>query len=382
MRERLEVWGDQKLDRQLKKACRLSGHREEGAVENRAAPSREPTDFQCCFANFAYRLTRLSMRLFLISTITVVGFLTVGGQTPEPCLLTLDKAPSIRGIRLGMTISDVKAIYPVISEPRERDEVGTSATLYSPGIDDADERLKGLDSIFLQFFGGRVYHLSIRYKDPNHAQEIIELAKQLNFPKNDYARVTCQGFEVSIFRHSGSQTLDLTDTSAQRKIAKRLAEIEEDAPDCQKPPTIRGIELGMTVTKFRSVYTNAQIARKRNEVGELVLRARSQDEPRLKGISTLWAYFLDSELYFLVVDYSNQIEWKGIDQFVEQFSRRTGLRTKWKGYSEDRTLRCRRFVVKAEITADHPRVTIQDRVAVIKLNKREEELKSPSNFRP
>lgn len=33
MNERLEVWEDQKLDRQLKRAARLSGRREEEAVE-------------------------------------------------------------------------------------------------------------------------------------------------------------------------------------------------------------------------------------------------------------------------------------------------------------------------------------------------------------
>jgi hypothetical protein len=33
MRERLEVWEDQKLDRQLKKAARLSGRPEEEAVD-------------------------------------------------------------------------------------------------------------------------------------------------------------------------------------------------------------------------------------------------------------------------------------------------------------------------------------------------------------
>lgn len=33
MRERLEVWEDQKLDRQLKRASRLSGRREEEAVD-------------------------------------------------------------------------------------------------------------------------------------------------------------------------------------------------------------------------------------------------------------------------------------------------------------------------------------------------------------
>ena len=46
MKERLEVWEDQKLDRQIKKAARGSGRREEDAVEivrrhrtNRSRPS-------------------------------------------------------------------------------------------------------------------------------------------------------------------------------------------------------------------------------------------------------------------------------------------------------------------------------------------------------
>ncbi|MBA3357009.1 MAG: hypothetical protein H0U18_13940 [Pyrinomonadaceae bacterium] len=153
-------------------------------------------------------------------------------------------------------------------------------------------------------------------------------------------------------------------------------------PTVQDPPVIRGVRLGMTATQFRTLYPRAQEVRKRSEVGELVLHNVNVGDPRLKGMSDLWTYFLDGELYFLATDYTDQIEWKGIDQFVEQFSKATGLRTKWEGYFEDRTLRCHSFVVKAEINAGHPRVMIQDRAAVLKLNKREDQLKSPANFRP
>jgi hypothetical protein len=138
----------------------------------------------------------------------------------------------------------------------------------------------------------------------------------------------------------------------------------------------------MTANQFRSLYPRAQIVKKRPEVGELVLRNIGSDNQRLRGIGTLWTYFLDDTLYFIVIDYADQIQWKDIDQFVEQFSKATRLRTKWVGYLNSRTLRCRGFVIEAELIANHPRVRIQDRAAIIKLNKREEQLKSPANFRP
>jgi hypothetical protein len=94
------------------------------------------------------------------------------------------------------------------------------------------------------------------------------------------------------------------------------------------------------------------------------------------------AYFLDGKLYVLLTNYGNQIEWKGIEQFVEQFSKAMGLRTKWDGYSEKRTLSCHTFVVSAEITANHPSVMIHDKSAYSKVQKRLEQLKSPASFRP
>jgi hypothetical protein len=67
----------------------------------------------------------------------------------------------------------------------------------------------------------------------------------------------------------------------------------------------------MTATQFRTLYPRAQEVRKRSEVGELVLHNVNVGDPRLKGMSDLWTYFLDGELYFLATDYSDQIEWKG-----------------------------------------------------------------------
>jgi hypothetical protein len=320
------------------------------------------------------------MRLFFSAIVSVL-LLHTSTVGQEPCVVGLDKAPMTRGIRLGMTLSEAQVVYPNISEPTERDEVGISS-VYLRGKE-GGEKLKGVESLFLLFFSGRIYHITAQY-EKSYEHEVTELTDPLGLPNKDYARTECQGFDASIFRPSSNKTihLDLTDTVAQRKIIELRSELEENAADCQNAPVIRGIKLGMTVTQFRTLLPSAQTARRRNEVGEVVLRNINVGEPRLEGIGTLVTYFLDGKLYFIVIDYTNQIEWKGIDEFVDRFSKATGLRTKWDGSFEDRTLRCHSFIVKAQMSTGKPRIIIQDRAAVRQLSKREEQLKSPANFRP
>jgi hypothetical protein len=308
---------------------------------------------------------------------------SVAGQDKEPCMLGLDKSPEIRGLRLGMTISEVRALYPVIVEPKERSEVGES-TIYIPRSHSFDERLKGIDSLYLIFFRGRLYHISVDYKEPTYWRELTELIKPLALPDKGFGAVDCHGFSAMVFRHANSQRLTLTDTVAQQKKIELSDELKENSADCQHAPVMRNVKLGMTANQFKRLYPRAQIIKKRLEVGELVLRTIGREDQRLNGIGTLWTYFLDDALYFIVIDYANQVQWKDIDQFVEHFSKPFGLRSKWEGstFSETRALRCHSFVVSAEMRAANPRVTIQDRTAVLQLNRREEQLKSPANFRP
>ena len=95
------------------------------------------------------------MRLFFAAIVSVLLLhISTVGQAQEPCKVELDKAPVTRGIRLGMTLTEVKVVYPNISEPTERDEIGESNVLILGS--QAGEKLKGVESIFLLFFNGRV----------------------------------------------------------------------------------------------------------------------------------------------------------------------------------------------------------------------------------
>ena len=320
------------------------------------------------------------MRFLIISIVLFASSVKVwSNPLQQTCAIGIDRAPVIRGIKLGMTFSEIKSLYPSISELTERDEVGVSAILVRGG----DEKLKGIESLFLHFFRARVYYISAKY-DQDYSSEVAELTEPVGISIKDYARTECQGFTLSVFRPSDNKSvhLDLTDTAAQTKISAIQNELKENSADCQRPPEIRGIKLGMTTPQFQRLFPKAQVVRNRSDVAEVVFRSINSGDQNLKGIVSLLSYFLDGQLYFIVVDYDDRIKWAGIDQFVERFSEPLGLRTKWDGYFDDRTLRCHSFIVKAEMATGRPRITIQDRNAVSKLNKREEQLKSPANFRP
>jgi hypothetical protein len=156
---------------------------------------------------------------------------------------------------------------------------------------------------------------------------------------------------------------------------------DENSPGCKVAPTIRDIKLGMSAGQFTGLYPRSKIVRKRNEVGEWVSWVNAGNEQRLKGVEQLFAFFLDGNLLSFSIYYDNQIEWKGVDQFVEQFSRSTGVPAQWSG-NGGRWLLCKSFYINAELVYGKPRVRIIDVAGLNNLAEREKRLKSPSNFRP
>jgi hypothetical protein len=309
-----------------------------------------------------------------------IGFRQQPTEQP-PCLLGIDKVPAIRGLKLGMTMFEVKSLYPGISEPTERDEFGRSMIFIHEA--EGNGRLKGIEYLSLWMFSRKVFSISVSFKEPNYA-EVDELTKLLSLDTSDYTTARCEGFNATVFRHSDSQKIDLMDTLALNKIVTLSNEMKENSADCQVSPTMRGIGIGMTVAKFKALFPRSREVRNRSEVGELILHDINAGNARLNGVTDLWLYFLDGKLYFFAIDYGNQVQWKSLDQFVEQFSKGLGFRTKWEGaeFTETRTLLCHSFAVVATMKDGHPRIAIQDRAAAAKLSQREERSKSPASFRP
>ena len=76
----------------------------------------------------------------LINALLILTFcVPINGQRPrarqsaraaQPCTLTLQNAPTIRGVRLGMPLDEFRQVFPAARErPNSRPEVGATKPL-------------------------------------------------------------------------------------------------------------------------------------------------------------------------------------------------------------------------------------------------------------
>ena len=113
----------------------------------------------------------------LISIIVVTISLTSNAATHKPtqtrCALTEATAPSVRGLRLGMTTDELLALFPGIAKKKELKSVieqakSTNAVEaaylgFDPATDGDAQRFAGVDSVSAGVYRGRVIDFSVQY---------------------------------------------------------------------------------------------------------------------------------------------------------------------------------------------------------------------------
>ncbi|HEY7181238.1 MAG TPA: hypothetical protein VIC84_07455 [Blastocatellia bacterium] len=169
---------------------------------------------------------------------------------PKPtCKLTLAQAPTIRGLRLGMTSDELFAIFPA----NERDEFNRAQQLKSAELPPnygqthfgfnlsnyaTKDRFTDISYLSFDMFDKKVVSISAQYSNtpqfdrPGQLMEII--TRQFGLPEfrdwpgyNEFLQnpsLSCEGFtfQVSandIYRDNGSFSITLTDP-AHRKIVE------------------------------------------------------------------------------------------------------------------------------------------------------------------
>jgi len=103
------------------------------------------------------------------------------------CLLTRDQAPPVGGLRLGMTTSEVRGLVPTLSL-QPADEAGvTRATLPAaelPRLNQPAPYMEGVESVALEFTGGRLTYVRANYPVTNRWESpdefVASLAAKLN----------------------------------------------------------------------------------------------------------------------------------------------------------------------------------------------------------
>src|SRR5438093_160871 len=112
------------------------------------------------------------LRLFI--SLTTVGFFlasVAGQESNQPkCKLTVDKSPNIRGVKLGMTASELLAIFPDANNPQNKMQLEQGAGWPRFGyavvsVNPSDEqKSSGVEYFLMDLFDKRVVSFAVHYR--------------------------------------------------------------------------------------------------------------------------------------------------------------------------------------------------------------------------
>lgn len=195
------------------------------------------------------------MRYALWCAVAVACFVTACVQpsaTPQRCGLDLSHAPMLRGLRLGMSVEQLKRQHPLLEVKTNAYGEGWSYTeIYDGSPASKNFNFEGIWVINLGFVDGQLSNIDLNYIDElAYAQKPYEFPDQVarkigldsKWCEDSQTRVCvikCEGFEVSIsapeFYTSGSNLsmsspkVSFRDLVAGQKLeARRRAREEEE----------------------------------------------------------------------------------------------------------------------------------------------------------
>ncbi|HYW74467.1 MAG TPA: hypothetical protein VE961_25815 [Pyrinomonadaceae bacterium] len=196
------------------------------------------------------------MRVILfIAVILLAGFSTYGqtDDPPQPCTLKIAQAPAIRGVKLGMTVDELVALFPGSSESFNLKQSLAAAEGYPNfgetgfGIHPANwgnkERFDGITDYYFRLFDRRVFIMSVNYSQfPSGARwkttdDLIQrFSDALHLPgprawgtdpmSSEQKKLKCDGFEVTV-RAGDHGTITFYTGNWEGVKRERLAAFEE-----------------------------------------------------------------------------------------------------------------------------------------------------------
>lgn len=185
----------------------------------------------------------LALAFFLLAP--MINGQTKSKTTVESCALTIEKAPEVRGMRLGQDRSALQAVFgdeygTLIKRIQfldlRTDDIGRRIVRIINSALYKSETLKGTRALTLTYLDDRLESISIHYDDSvtwqSSAHFAEAIAEQLQLPRTGWAdevvpRLTCEGFFVEVFAGGSSATLRIESTKFESEIAKRKASLEQ-----------------------------------------------------------------------------------------------------------------------------------------------------------
>ena len=197
------------------------------------------------------------MRHILLPALFLLFAISIYGQTdnppPQSCTLKLSQAPAVRGVKLGMTVDDLLALFPgssdsggiqhALSAADGYSNFGAAAFSISPSDWPNKERYAGISHYYIRLFDRRIVAFDVNYESfpvgPRWktADELIQrFSDSLHLPgSKDWIpdpnvtgkRLKCDGFEVFVSSDSDRSVISFRNRSWVQTQRDRLAAFED-----------------------------------------------------------------------------------------------------------------------------------------------------------
>lgn len=190
----------------------------------------------------------------MLAVSAVSGQAGDSGAAPKAaCTLTMAQAPDVSGLKLGMTVDQVLALFPGSREDNELrpslsrspTQFGESYFMIRPDRYAPKSKPTGISQITFTFLDGRVISLNVGYNGPEwkHVDEFIEkFSKGKRLPAlyvweahvgldTQLKTLKCKEFELSIFAGGKNvhniNYVKMDDQAAQQKLEERQSKATE-----------------------------------------------------------------------------------------------------------------------------------------------------------
>jgi len=197
-------------------------------------------------------MNKLAIAFVALAFVTVTAISQASNPQPArpKCNLTEATAPSVRGLRLGMSTQQLLALFPGSSKRREmKDAVekakaatGNEASYlaFDPATDGDAKQFGGVESVSAGVNKGRVIDLSIQYggatwKDIDEWVAKLSEALKLQGPgdwtvgpnENPNKVLRCEGIEIEAAIQGGGSSIRMTNTEYFNGVLERAKAAED-----------------------------------------------------------------------------------------------------------------------------------------------------------
>ena len=197
-----------------------------------------------------------------LATLTMMVCMTtlVHGQprhrsnVPSACTMTADQLPEIRGLRLGMSVTDLVAAFPedssknaiqtAITNAKKPEAYGSAnATLFRRP--DVNPKFSGLEAIWLELLDEHVSSFTVFYDRRTPWKSVDQftgrLADAFHLPAVDHwglqysvRFLKCKGFTMAVFMNNGNG-ITVKDVTSEQVVKDRQEAAKEKIRQVFKP---------------------------------------------------------------------------------------------------------------------------------------------------